>query len=66
MITADLSIDDFDLEGEAEEVEEDYGELVKIDQTLDILDSLGFSWPECDEKYLERFISYLNEVHYFD
>ena len=64
MITADLSIDDFDFEDG--EVEGDYGELVKMDQTLDILNSLGFSWPECDKKYLERFISYLDEVHYFD
>ena len=65
MITADMSINDFDFEDE-EEVEGDYGELVKIDQTLDILSSLGFDWPECDEGYLERFIGYLNEVHYFD
>ena len=68
MITADLSINDFEFgeEVEEEEFEGDYEELVKIDQTLDILDSLGFSWPECDEKYLDKFISYLNEVHYFD
>ena len=59
MITADLSIDDFDFD---EADGEEYEDLVKIGQTVDI----HFSWPECDEKYLERFIGYLNEVHYFD
>ena len=68
MITSDMSIDDFggDVEEDNEDYEEDYEDLVKIDQTVAILDELGFSWPECDEDYLERFISYLNEVHYFD
>ena len=68
MITADLSINDFDLDEDAdiEEYEDDDGELVMIDQTLEILDSLGFNWPECDKDYLTRFINYLNEVHYFD
>jgi len=68
MITADLSINDFDLDEDAdiEEYEDDSGELVMIDQTLEILDSLGFSWPECDKDYLTRFMNYLNEVHYFD
>lgn len=68
IITADLTIDDFDIEdgGETESPESDMGELVKMDLTLDILNALGFSWPECDEGYLKRFIEYLNKVHYFD
>jgi hypothetical protein len=63
-----LTIDDFGIEddGETESDESDTGELVNMDLTLDILDTLGFSWPECDEGYLKRFIKHLNEVHYFD
>ncbi|MBE6488728.1 MAG: amino acid adenylation domain-containing protein, partial [Methanosphaera stadtmanae] len=63
MITADLSINDFDFD---EDVESDYGEIVNQDQTLNILNSLGFNWPECDDEYLTRFIKYLDEVGYFD
>ena len=64
LITADLSISDFDFD--EEDMESDYGEIVSLDQTLEILDSLGFEWPECDKDYLERVIKYLNEVNYFD
>ena len=46
--------------------EGDDGSIVKMDQTLDILDSLGFEWPVIDEDYLKRFIKFLNEVNYFD
>ena len=63
IITADLTIDDFDFEYDDEN---DTGNLVLMDQTLDVLYSLGFKWPECDEGYIEKFIKYLNEVHYFD
>ena len=68
IITADLTIDDFDGEetGENESYERDTDELVNMDLTLEILNTLGFDWPECDEAYLKRFIKYLNEVHYFD
>ena len=68
LITADLTIDDFDSEDgeEFESEESDSGEIVSIDLTLDILNALGFEWPESDEEYLKRFIEYLNEVHYFD
>ncbi|WP_458406165.1 amino acid adenylation domain-containing protein [Methanobrevibacter sp.] len=65
IITADLTFDDFDLEDE-DESESGSDELVQIYQTLDVLDSLGFEWPECDMNYLTTFIKYLNEVHYFD
>lgn len=63
LITADLTIDDFDAE---EDDESDSEELVTFNQTVDILNSLGFNWPECDKMYIGRFINYLNEVHYFD
>ena len=63
IITADLTIDDFEM---GEDSESDVGEIVNIDFTLEILNTLGFVWPECDEAYLKRFIEYLNEVHYFD
>ena len=67
IITADLTIKDFDDALEEDESDEsDIGELVKMDLTLDILNTLGFNWPECDKEYIKRFIKYLNEVHYFD
>lgn len=67
IITADLTIDDFDMDEDGmSSYESDSGEIVNMDLTLEILATLGFSWPECDEGYLKRFIEYLNEVHYFD
>ena len=61
IITADLTLDDLDFDEEGDD-----GSIVKMDQTLDILDSLGFEWPVIDEDYLKRFIKFLNEVNYFD
>ncbi|WP_303737905.1 non-ribosomal peptide synthetase [Methanobrevibacter millerae] len=61
IITADLTLDDLDFEDDGDD-----GNILKMDQTLDILDSLGFEWPVIDENYLKRFIEHLNEVHYFD
>ena len=61
IITADLTLDDLDFEED-----DDEANFVKMDQTLDILDSIGFEWPVIDENYLKRFIEHLNEVHYFD
>ncbi|WP_458402649.1 amino acid adenylation domain-containing protein [Methanobrevibacter sp.] len=65
LITADLTINDFDAEDGAD-AESGLDDIVRIDQTLDILNSLDFEWPECDMNYLTTFIKYLNEVHYFD
>jgi thioester reductase-like protein len=59
MITADLVIDDLDEEN-------DFDGNVKIEQTTEILHSLGFDWPEPDENYLKRLIDYLNGLNYFD
>jgi thioester reductase-like protein len=59
IITADFAIDDFD-------EEDDFEENVKIEQTVDILHSLGFDWPEPDEKYLKRLFDYLNKLNYFE
>jgi len=56
-----LTLDDLDFEDDGDD-----GNILKMDQTLDILDSLGFEWPVIDENYLKRFIEHLNEVHYFD
>ena len=61
IITADLTLDDLDFEDDGDD-----GNIVKMDQTLDILDSIGFEWPVIDENYLKRFIEHLNEVNYFD
>ena len=47
IITADLTLDDLDFDEEGDD-----GSIVKMDQTLDILDSLGFEWPVIDEDYL--------------
>jgi thioester reductase-like protein len=59
IITADFTIDDL---GE----EDDFDENVKIEQTTEILHSLGFDWPEPDIEYLKRLIDYLNKFNYFD
>ena len=59
MITADLVIDDLDEEN-------DFDGNVKIEQTTEILHSLGFDWPKPDEKYLKRLIDYLNKFNYFE
>ncbi|WP_407415998.1 SDR family oxidoreductase, partial [Methanobrevibacter sp.] len=67
IITADLTIDDFaEDDGEEGPVESDDGELVVMDQTVEILKTFGFTWPECDKDYLTRFIKHLIEVKYFD
>ena len=57
LITADLTIDDFDEEYVFEE---------NIGQTIEILHSLGFDWPKADKDYLKRLIDYLNTLNYFD
>lgn len=62
IITEDLTIDDFELNDD----DSDIGNIVMMDQTLDILHSLGFDWPECYKEYITKFIKHLNRVHYFD
>ena len=59
IITADMAVDDLD-------EEDDFEENVKIEQTTEILNSLGFDWPQPDKEYLKRMIDYLNEFNYFD
>ena len=59
IITADITADELD-------EEDDFEENIKLDQTTEILHSLGFDWPEPDEKYLKRLIDYLNELNYFE
>ena len=67
MITAELNIDDFAEDNkETEDVESDVYEIVMKEQTLEILKTFGFSWPECDKEYLTRIIRHLVEVNYFD
>ena len=36
----------------------------EIEQTTEILHSLGFDWPEPDMEYLKRLIGYLNKFNY--
>ena len=59
IITADFSIDDID-------EEDDFEENVEIEQTVDILHSLGFDWPKPDKMYLKRLFDYLNKFDYFE
>ena len=59
IITADFTIDDLDEEN-------DFDENVKIEQTTEILHSLGFDWPKPDSEYLKRLIDYLNKFNYFE
>ncbi|WP_296860642.1 non-ribosomal peptide synthetase [uncultured Methanobrevibacter sp.] len=67
IITADLTIDDFaEDDVESEYVESDDGELVVMDQTIEILKTFGFTWPECDKDYLTKFIKHLIALKYFD
>lgn len=56
LIINDLSIVGFDFE-------ENFVNVVNINQSLKILSSFGFEWLENDEIYL---INYLNSIHYFD
>ena len=59
LVMDDLSIDDHDL-GKNDEVP------VDMNLSLNILASLGFEWPKCDETYLRQFINHLNDFNYFD
>ncbi len=61
-----MTIDDFTDDDDETGVEIDDSELVNMDQTLEILNVLGFEWPECDKDYLRRFIKHLIDVKYFD
>ena len=46
--------------------DDDFEENVEIEQTTEILHSLGFYWPEPDKEYLKRLIDYLNKFNYFE
>ena len=59
IITADFSIDEMD-------EEDDFEENVEIEQTNNILQSLGFDWPKPDKEYLKRIFNYLNKFDYFE
>lgn len=61
-----MTIDDFTDDDDETGVEIDDSELVNMDQTLEILNVLGFEWPECDKDYLRIFIKHLIDVKYFD
>ncbi len=59
LVMDDLSIDIIDFV-------ENFVNVVNMDQSLEILNSLGFEWPETDQTYLKQLFSYLNGVNYFD
>ncbi len=60
LITSNMAIKDSDTSSFA------YWDNLGINQTIDILHSYGFDWPEIDENYLKRFISYLNTLEFFN
>ena len=59
LITAEISVEDY-------EEEDSFEENVEIEQTTEILHSLGFYWPKPDKDYLKRLIDYLNKFDYFE
>ena len=59
LITAEISVEDY-------EEEDSFEENVEIEQTTEILHSLGFYWPKPDKDYLKRLIAYLNKFDYFE
>jgi len=59
LITAEISVEDY-------EEEDSFEDLVEIEQTTEILHSLGFYWPKPDKDYLKRLIDYLNKFDYFE
>jgi hypothetical protein len=61
LITSDMSMAD----EEADE-EDDYEYILKTDQTVEILESLGFEWAKPDTDYLTRVIDYLNNLGFFN
>jgi amino acid adenylation domain-containing protein len=61
LITSDMSMAD----EEAYE-EDDYEYILKTDQTVEILESLGFEWVKPDADYLTRAIDYLNNLGFFN
>ncbi|WP_292889084.1 SDR family oxidoreductase, partial [Methanobrevibacter sp. UBA212] len=61
LITSDMSIAD-----EGADEEDDYEYDLKTDQTVEILESLGFEWVKPDTDYLTRVIGYLNDLGFFN
>ena len=57
LITSDLYTGDFE---EGEEVEAS----VEVNQTSNILNALGFYWPQSDMDYLKRLITYLKSLDF--
>ena len=61
LITSDMSMAD----GE-DDWEDEYEYDLKTDQTVEILESLGFEWVKPDTNYLTRVIGYLNDLGFFN
>ena len=61
LITSDMSMADEDADEE-----DDYEYSLKTDQTVEILESLGFEWVKPDNDYLTRVIGYLNNLGFFN
>jgi len=38
--------------------------VIKSDFTISVLERLGFRWPKIDEKYIEKYIDYLEKIHF--
>ena len=53
-------------EEELNDDETDYEYVLQTDQTVEILESLGFEWVKPDTDYLTRVIDYLNNLGFFN
>ena len=53
-------------EEELNDDETDYEYVLQTDQTVEILESLGFNWPKPDADYLRRTMNYLKNLKFFN
>ena len=54
------------VEYDEDDWEDEYEYDLKTDQTVEILESLGFEWVKPDTDYLTRVIGYLNDLEFFN
>ena len=62
LITSDMNIG----EEEFYDDETNYEYVLRTDQTVEILESLGFNWPKPDVYYLTRAMNYLKNLGFFN
>lgn len=62
LITSDMNMGEEELNDD----ETDYEYVLQTDQTVEILESLGFNWPKPDADYLRRTMNYLKNLKFFN